>query len=190
LNDEKNFVRSQIDSIKEAHRQLNPTDYSILSRLAILVGLGFSLLLFNFKSVSLKDFILSVVSIIGVGLASGITTGLYAGMLGGGGEEVFISLLSLGIVLFTFFKVRSISKATTYSKFLTICTTALSFFAPFSVLWLFAVSDMLDVVNITASRPEEVFVMNLILAGAFFYLTVAMPWLRTKFLRLQSLPRG
>jgi hypothetical protein len=190
LENRKEFVKSQMDSIQEAHRELSSTNYSVLSRLSILFALGFSLLLFNFKSVSLKDFILSIISIIGVGLASGISVGLYAGMFGGGNEEVFFAFLSLGIVLFTLFKVKSISTATTYSKFLTICTTSLSFFAPFSILWVCAISDMLNIIKINTSRPDEIFVMNLILAGAFFYLAVVMPWLRKKFLRLQSLPRG
>ncbi len=136
VNNNKSFVKSQLDSIKEAHRKFAPADYSTLSRLSVLLALGFSLLLFNFKSVSLKDFILSIVSIIGVGLASGIAVGLYAGVFGSGGDESFFSFLSFAIVAFTVFKVHRISTTTTYSRFLTICTIALSFFAPFSIIWL------------------------------------------------------
>lgn len=179
--------------IQEAQRFISPRKATAITHFSVLLALGFSLLLFNFKSVSLRDFVLSVVSIIGVVLVSGILIGISENFLySGRDKKMFLAVLSFGIILFTFLKVKGISNAKTYSKFLTICTVGFSFFAPFSILWLFAVSDMLGFINLNnfVSYSQELFVMNLVFAGTVFYLAVAMPWLRNKFVRLQSLPRG
>ncbi|MGB0523834.1 MAG: hypothetical protein ACPGJS_12780 [Flammeovirgaceae bacterium] len=189
LGYQKYFVKNQIKSIAKAQAGVDNFTMRGVTKVSLILAFMFSLVMYTLKSVSMKDFIISIVSLAGVGIGTIATIKLWTELVGYTVLEdtTFFVLLSTGIILFTISRVTSINYAKSYSRFLTICLVALNLVGPFLLLWSTVSLDMIGHYNFFRDADS---VWNVILAGVLLHAVVTLPWLREKFLRLKSLPKA
>lgn len=186
---QKAFVKGQINKIEEA--KVGMTDYSFSAswKLSLIVAFMLSLVLYTLKNVTLKDFIISIVSLVGVGIATIALTALWAETVNYSvmDTEGFFAILSTGTILFTIAKISSINTSQVYSRFKTVCLVAFTFVGPFLLLWS---AITLHIVGNYRFIDSDAIAWNVILFGCVIHLLFTMPWLRKKFLIMKSLPKA
>ncbi|MGB0523833.1 MAG: hypothetical protein ACPGJS_12775 [Flammeovirgaceae bacterium] len=150
----------------------------------------FSILIQLIKAVSMKDLIISVVSLVGIGITTvllTITVSEFRNVLEINGDE-FITLFALGLYAFALYHTAGISIIGTYSRFKTIMLAMVNLTTPFLVLWLAITGDSWNLIDLYPKSDE--LVTTLVLSGLVVYGLFFFPWFRKLHLRMHSLPKG
>ena len=197
LVEQKKFVISQIEDIADAQDVIKAKDLRIMTRLGAIGLLAFALLFTTFKSVSLKDFIISVITGIGLMIVIGISMGIVSEVFRYRNtvqEMTFVGMTGL-LYSVVFYLTWQTKYFKTYSRLQTICLVILSLGGPFFLFWLTISADMMDIIKIrdldtycVGTDTEEV-VANIVLTGFIFHVLCIYPFLRRGFLKMKSLPK-
>lgn len=186
----KKKITTQLWDI-EAHQYpyISSSDtYSFWGTLLICISF-FSILFHLIKSVSLRDLIISAVTLVGLGIGTTVlvvTVTEFRSVFDMRGEE-FGSLFVLGLYGIALYQTAGIGRIKTYSRVKTIMLTMVSLVTPMLLVWLAFIGDAWQVIDI---RPNYEFMVTTTLVGLTVYGLLFFPWFRKLQLRMHSLPKG
>lgn len=202
FKDEKELSQSRVDQMKyqitrqlwdiEAHQYplVASSDRYTFWGVILTCVCFFGILIQLVKSVSLRDLIISVVSIIGLAIGTTVLTIMVFEFraIVSIREEEFASFFVLSLYAFTLYQAAGISMLKTYSRFKTVMLAMANIATPFLIFWLAFTGDVWDVFDL--SPKSDTMLTNLVLSGFAVYGLFFFPWFRKLHLRMHSLPRG
>lgn len=184
---QKNEVKSILNELVEAKegRMLPLYRHEFWTVMFFLVFVASGLLVI-YKSVSLKDVLISIVVFVGTMSLLGIFTAFVNEITYVGSDKVFLISLT-GIYAFVLAQGLSIFSADSYSRFKVICLILANVGAPFIFMIL---SELIRQITGTRFFGGDSNLQPEFWLGILAYFVVFMPLFRNLYLRSQALPKS
>lgn len=178
-----NLIRDITDK-KYPYNHSNDRDQFAYVFVFMMAFMG-SCLLMVYHFVRIRDLIISVISLIILGIVTVFTTIFVTDILNFHSPNFFF-MAGLAIYIYAFVKSLNIFKQEKYSLFSMICLILVSLASPFLVFWLGIMGKEMHLYYFSGS--EISLISGMILSGVGLYLVVFLPLFHRLLLKIKALP--